>query len=218
MDARLIVFGLLVGCSTPAESPPSCGGASAPVSLRVKTNAGNSFVPAPDVVVTWSECGQKLVSDGTGTVQDALPIGRTYVPRLTRYGLTTTLWPEVTVRGPLSLEHIVLRDSLGPAYGLTNDASLLWVKVIPGKTCTSVEGVELAIEEHPEAKVEYLSGEGAIDFSLHATTTHGTALIRGLSGKVQVRGTKAGCTLNHGPWGAVPLEPGVMSAAPIYLE
>lgn len=218
MDAKLIAFALLLaGCSTPDE-PATCGGPAAEVTLRAKTNAGNSFVPAPDVVVTWSECGQQLLTDGTGAVHDSLPIGRTYAPRLSRYGLTTTLWPEVAVQGPMLLEHLVLRDSLGPAYGLTKDASLLWVKVLPGKTCTSVEGVELAIEGHPEAKVEYLSGEGAIDLSLHATTTHGTALIRGLSGKVQVRATKAGCTLNRGPWGAVPLEAGVMSAVPLYLE
>jgi len=190
------------------------------MTLVVRTNAGNSFVPAPEVSVTWSGCGASAVSDEKGEATVSLGVGRTFAPRLGREGLTTTLWPEITVSEAQRLSPLILRGSMGEAYGLRADAPLLWVKVYPGARCKDVEGTTIEVEGRPEAKPEYIGVDGPIDLSLRATSVAGTALVRGLpaGAKVKVRGSKASCTTNTGPWGAVPLERGVISAAPICLE
>lgn len=239
MDARLSLAALLLvglGCSSSSSSTrdaskpdgaiaddavsdaPACG--AAPVTLVVLTNAGNVFIPAPEVTVAWDGCAARPTTDVRGEATVALTAGETRAPRFSRAGLTTTLWPEVKVAGGQRLTNLVLRDSMGEAYGLKPSEPLLWVKVQPGSACAGVDGVELAVDGHPEAKPEYVHGDGPVDPTLRATTTAGSAVFRGLPAgtKVRVTGRKSGCTVSAGPWGAIALENGVMSTLPLYLE
>lgn len=219
MDARLILpLCALVGCSSSAadEAPPSCG--STPVTIEVRTNAGNVFIPAPSVTVSYG-CAS-AVTDDRGLATAQLSSGSTYAPRFTRAGLSPTLAPELVATPAVVPSVIVLRDTMGAKFGLTATAPLVWVKVEPGAKCPRVDGVVLSVEGYPEAKVEYVSGDGPIDPKLTSTSDPGTAWIRGLTAgiKVRVLGSKPGCTIGSGPWGALPLENGVLSSSPLFLE
>jgi hypothetical protein len=206
-----------LGCSSEAELPPTaCSGV--PVTFLVRTNAGNAFIPAPDVLASCGPCGGTTDLRGEATVPVRANVP--FAPRFSRAGLSTTLWPELSVSVPTRLEVDVLRDTLGQRYGLTARAPLVWVKVYPGSTCRSVEGVELSVEGHPEARPVYVGVDGPLDPSLGATSLAGTAVIAGLAGgeRIRVLARKPACELDGGPWGALPLESGAVSAWPVFAR
>lgn len=219
MDARLslsLVVALL-GCSSSGlVQPDGCG--DVPFTVTVRTNAGNVFIPSPSVNVafgcafgTTDDRGQATLMVSKGTVS-AL--------RFTREGLSPTLSGELTVDGAGGETVIVLRDTMGAKFGLRADAPLLWVKVEPGTRCSNVEGVTLSVDGHPEAKVDYVSGDGPIDPKATTTSMAGTAFIRGLpaGARVHVHATKTSCTLGPAHFGALPLENGVITSLQIFED
>ncbi len=186
----------------------------------------------PGATFTSPLCpGLVKVSDDAGLIEGQISKDTPFTGRLTAPNYISELAPEEVFDADSTGNRIEMLPQIlgGLVPGYAPDASSI---VVAAETtqddagaCSSLDGITLAVDGHPEAKVTYFS-TGSIPLPVPdagATTTRGFAAITGLTGTgqfVTLTGTKPGCTIvfARGPvTGRVPLENGYVSLMPAYV-
>jgi hypothetical protein len=188
----------------------------------------------PGATFTSPLCpGLVKVSDDAGVIEGEISANTPFYGRLQAPNYVSELAPEEVFDASTTGNRIEMLPQIlaGLVPGYQADAAAIVIaaeKTIgDAGSCSSLDGIALSVDGHPEANVTYFSA-GSIplpQLDASATTTRGFAAITGLKGIsdgdfVTLTGTKPGChvVFARGPvTGRVPLGNGFVSLMPAYL-
>jgi len=175
-------------------------------------NANGTSGSPQGLEIGFTTCaGFELTTGATGKASTQLTQGIAVTPLYTSSSnqVISMLGAEIPATGDVSTTLTVFDDEVTDSVpGLVQDggeAAIVEVVLVADPTatgaCASTSGVSLAITGHPEATVSYMAAAWPTDVNVASTTASadGTrAFIGGITGanKVQVTGTKSGCTVN----------------------
>lgn len=186
---------------------PSCG--PPPWDLlegHVTDRQTDGMVGAPlgGVSISFPACPGTTVSTGTDGVfhmwmSNLMPSTRRYA--LADYIPTTTAeqaWPESYDKLDFALRKTTTWSPLMPGFDTTHGFATIGIAPGTSGACAAVDGVSIAINGHPDAKVMYVDGNPPTPVSgAKATTKRGTVYVSGLKpGPIDdsaITATKDGC-------------------------
>lgn len=159
------------GCSGPGDSAAVKSGAPKPTWAEQACDERTAYVYVEGVLpyssqpsgtqIRWNDCAS--VAPWTGQFPIQLRVGGTGFFRVTAEGFRTTLSPIVDSAGFVSIK---AQMSLGvvkdlPGYDPTRAHALVSFPTVESLGCP-IEGTTLSANGHPEGRVTYLDGTGAI--------------------------------------------------------
>lgn len=209
-----------------ADALVTCGAApydDREITMNAATLNGKTTPLAAVVKLTFTGCDDVLQTDTNG--HGHVKLSASVSPRSVKVesaGYIPTLFAESsTVAGTAKYSYFAFPNAFrSAAPGWADDKGFVVVSVVPGEAsgpCSTNDGVVIAVQDHPELVVTYLSSVTTTVDGGAATTSFGFATIANVppnAGKLSILANKPGCaasTFDAAGIGKVPIEAGVAS-------